>query len=100
MADLQRLLFQDKARVSDRELLVTARLNARVRQFAGSELTEDITDQVNAAIAEEMDLLIAEGKLRERPDWLAVLVRRRLHVAFGASAVRQLSRELRDQGLV
>jgi hypothetical protein len=36
--------------------------------------------------------------LPERPDWLAVIVRRRLYVAFGASAVQQLSRELREMG--
>jgi hypothetical protein len=45
-----------------------------------------------------MDRLIADGVLRERPDWLAVIVRRRLHVAFGTSAVQQLSRELKDSG--
>lgn len=98
MADLQRLFFDEKSRVTDRELFVTARLNAVVRQFAGQELTDDITARINAAIADEMDRLIAEGRLRERPDWLAVLVKRRLHVAFGAKAVRQLCQELRDQG--
>lgn len=100
MADLQRLFFDEKSRVTDRELHVTARLNAVVRQFAGQVLTDDVTERINAAIAAEMDSLIAEGKLRERPDWLAVLVKRRLHVAFGAKAVRQLCQELREQGAV
>jgi hypothetical protein len=98
MADLQKLLFETKARVSDREILATARLNARVKEFAGREVTDDIVDQVGAAIAEEADRLIAEGVLRKRPDWLAVVVRRRLWVALGANAVHQLSRELREAG--
>lgn len=100
MADLQRLFFDEKSRITDRELLVTARLNTVVRQFAGQELTDDVTERINAAIATEMDTLIAEGKLRERPDWLAVLVKRRLHVAFGSKAVHRLCRELREQGAV
>ncbi|GEM_PF-1869807 len=100
MADLQDLFFGQKSRVTDREIVVTARLNAVVKPFAGRELSDDIGEQVNAAIAEEVDRLIAEGLLRRRPDWLAVLVKRRLHVAFGAQAVQHLSRELRDQGSV
>lgn len=100
MADLQKLLFEKKANVSDREILATARLNARVKAFAGREFSDEIMAQINQAIADEADLLIAEGVLRERPDWLAVIVRRRLHVAFGTRAVQQLSRELRQIGAV
>jgi hypothetical protein len=98
MTDLQKLLFDRKSRITDREVLATARLNARVKAFAGKEITGDIVEQVEAAILDEADRLIAEGVLKERPDWLAVVVRRRLHVAFGAQAVQQLSRELREAG--
>jgi len=98
MADLQKLLFETRSKVSDREVLATARLNARVKAFAGHELSDEVTDQINAAVADEMDKLMAEGVLRERPDWLAVIVRRRLYVAFGARAVQQLSRELKAMG--
>jgi len=38
--------------------------------------------------------------LRERPDWLAAIVSRRLYVAFGSSAVLHLSRELKRMGVV
>lgn len=100
MADLQKLLFEDKAKVSDREVLATARLNARVKVFAGRPLAEDMLDEINAAVADEADRLIADGVLRERPDWLAAIVGRRLYVAFGARAVQQLSRELKDMGAV
>ena len=98
MADLQKLLFETKATVSDREVLATARLNARVKAFAGQALSDDVLERINTAVADEMDRLIADGILRQRPDWLAVIVRRRLHVAFGTSAVRQLSRELKQMG--
>ncbi len=98
MADLQKLLFETQATVSDREVLATARLNARVKDFAGRALSDDIVDQINAAVAEEMAQLIAEGVLTEKPDWLAVIVRRRLYVAFGTRAVQQLSRELKQMG--
>lgn len=100
MADLHKLLFETKARVSDREVLATARLNACVKVFAGQELADDVMDHINAAIAEEADQLIAEGVLRERPDWLAAIVSRRLYVAFGSSAVQHLSRELKRMGAV
>lgn len=100
MTDLHKLLFETKAKVSDREVLATARLNACVKRFAGQQLTDDVLDRINAAIAEEADRLIADRVLRERPDWLAVLVSRRLYVAFGAKAVQQLSRELKDMGAV
>ncbi|HVZ09190.1 hypothetical protein [Rhodopila sp.] len=100
MADLHKLLFEQRATVSDREVLATARLNARVKAFAGQPLSDDVMDRINAAVAEEADRLIADGVLRERPDWLAVIVRRRLYVAFGAKAVQQLSRELRAMGAV
>jgi hypothetical protein len=98
MTDLRKLLFETQARISDREVLATARLNARVKAFAGQELTGDIVARVEAEIFDEADRLIAEGVLTERPDWLAVMVRRRLHVAFGARAVQRLSRELREAG--
>lgn len=98
VADLQKLFFETKASVSDREILATARLNACVKAFAGQELSDGVMERINAAVAEEADRLIAEGVLRRRPDWLAVIVRRRLHVAFGARAVQQLSRELRETG--
>ncbi len=98
MTDLQKLLFDTKATVSDREVLATARLNACVKAFAGRELCDDIVQNINAAVAQEADRLIEEGVLRERPDWLAIIFRRRLHVAFGSRAVQQLSRELRDMG--
>jgi hypothetical protein len=95
MTDLQKLLFETKAKVSDREVLATARLNARVKVFAGQEIADDVIDKINKAIADEADLLIAEGVLQERPDWLAALVSRRLYVAFGSRAVQHLSRELK-----
>lgn len=98
MADLQKLLFETKARVTDREILATARLNARVKAFAGQVLDDDVMDRINAAIGDEMDQLVADGVLRQRADWLAVLVSRRLHVAFGSSAVQQLCRELKEMG--
>jgi hypothetical protein len=100
MADLQKLLFETRSKVTDREILATARLNARVKVFAGRELADDIIDQINAAVADETDRLIADGVLRERPDWLAVIVQRRLHVAFGSRAVQQLSRELKQMGAI
>ena len=100
MADLQKLLFETKATANDREILAAARLSARVKPFAGRQLTDAIVPEVEAAILDEADRLVAEGILKERPDWLAVVVRRRLHVAFGTQAVRQLSRELRDMGVV
>jgi hypothetical protein len=100
MADLQKLLFETRAKVTDKEILATARLNARVKVFAGRELSDDIMDQINHAVADETDRLIAEGVLRERPDWLAVIFRRRLHVAFGNRAVQQLSRELKEMGAI
>ena len=100
MADLQKLLFETQATVSDKEILVTARLNARVKAFAGHELTDDVVVQINEAVADEAGKLIKDGVLRERPDWLAVIVCRRLYVAFGSGAVQQLSRELKRIGAV
>lgn len=100
MADLQKLLFETPARVTDREVLATARLNARVKVFAGRELSDDVIEEINQAVAEEADALVQEGVLRKRPDWLAVIVRRRLYVAFGAKAVQHLSQELRRMGAV
>ena len=100
MADLQKLLFETPANVTDREILATARLNARVKAFAGRELSDDVMERINEAVAEETDLLIADGILKERPDWLAVVFRRRLYVAFGSRAVQQLSRELKQMGAV
>jgi len=100
MADLQRLLFEDKAGVSDKEVYVAARLNARMREFTGRELSDTIIEEVEAAFIEEADRLIAEGTLRRRPDWLAVVVGRRLYVAFGSRAVQQLSRDLQQRGAV
>lgn len=100
MTDLHKLLFETKAKVTDREVLATARLNASVKPFAGQELSEDVMDRINAAIAEESDRLVADGILRERPDWLAAIVSRRLYVAFGSRAVQHLSRELRRMGAV
>lgn len=100
MADLQKLLFETPAKVTDREVLATARLNACVKVFAGQELAGDVMDRINAAIADEADQLIADGVLRQRPDWLAAIVSRRLYVAFGSKAVRHLSQELRSMGAV
>lgn len=100
MTDLHKLLFETPAKVTDREVLATARLNARVKHFAGHELTDDLIPQINAAIADEADRLVADGVLRQRPDWLAVIVSRRLYVAFGSAAVQQLSRDLRRMGAV
>jgi hypothetical protein len=100
MADLQKLLFETQAKVSDPEILAAARLNARVKLFAGCELSDDVVVRINEAVADEADRLVADGVLRERPDWLAVIVRRRLYVAFGSSAVQQLSRELKRMGAV
>ena len=95
MADLHQLLFETPAKVSDREVLATARLNARVKVFAGQEIADDVIERINEAITDEADRLIAEGILRERPDWLAAIVSRRLYVAFGSEAVQHLSRELK-----
>lgn len=100
MTDLQKLLFETKAKVSDREVLATARLNARVKAFAGRMLEDGVMDQINEAIADEADRLIADGVLHERPDWLAAIVSRRLYVAFGSEAVQHLSRELKRMGAV
>lgn len=100
MTDLQKLLFETPAKMSDREVLATARLNARVKVFAGQEIADDVIVRINEAITDEADRLIAEGVLRERPDWLAALVSRRLYVAFGSQAVQHLSRELRRMGAV
>jgi hypothetical protein len=100
MADLQKLLFETQAKVSDREVLATARLNACVKAFAGRALSDDVLAQINKAVADEADRLVAEGVLRQRPDWLAVIVNRRLHVAFGSRAVQQLSRELKQLGVI
>jgi hypothetical protein len=100
MADLQKLIFDTPAKVTDREVLATARLNARVKAFAGHAMSDDVMGEINQAVAEEADLLIREGVLRTRPDWLAVIVRRRLYVAFGAKAVQHLSQELRRMGAV
>jgi hypothetical protein len=100
MTDLRKLLFEDRATMTDREVLATARLNASVKPFAGQALSDDMIDRINAAVAAESDRLIADGVLRERPDWLAVIFRRRLYVAFGAKAVQQLSRELKTMGAV
>jgi hypothetical protein len=98
MADLQKLFFETRAQVTDKEILATARLNARVKAFAGRELSDDIVERINEAVADEAEQLIAEGILPGRPDWLAVIVRRRLYVAFGSRAVQQLSRELKQMG--
>ena len=100
MTDLQKLLFETRASVSDREILATARLNASVKVFAGQELADDVMQRINQAVADEVDRLIHEGVLLERPDWLAVVFRRRLYVAFGSGAVQQLSRDLKDMGAV
>jgi hypothetical protein len=100
MTDLHKLLFETKATVSDREVLATARLNARVKAFAGQEVNDDVIDRINAVIRDEADQLVKEGVLQERPDWLAVLVSRRLYVAFGSKAVQHLSRELRRMGAI
>jgi hypothetical protein len=100
VADLHKLLFETPARITDREVLATARLNARVKAFAGHALSDDVLARINAAVAEEADQLVTEGVLRERPDWLAVIVRQRLYVAFGSRAVHQLSRELKQMGVI
>jgi hypothetical protein len=100
MVDLQKLLFETRTKVTDKEVLATARLNACVKRFAGRELSADVMDEINQAIADEADRLVAERVLRQRPDWLAVIVRRRLYVAFGSKAVQQLSRDLRDMDAV
>jgi hypothetical protein len=100
VADLQKLLFETQAKVTDKEVLAAARLSARVKAFAGRELSDDIIGLINEAVAEETDQLIVEGVLLERPDWLAVIVHRRLYVAFGSRAVQQLSRELKQMGAI
>jgi hypothetical protein len=99
MSDLQKLLFETRATVTDREILATARLSARAKAFAGCELSDDLVRRINEAIAEAAQL-IADGVLPERPDWLAVIFRRRLYVAFGSRAVQQLCRELKQMGAV
>jgi hypothetical protein len=48
-------------------------------------LSDDILIQINKAIADEADQLTADGVLPDRPDWLAVIFRRRLYVAFGTA---------------
>lgn len=47
----------------------TTRLNARVKAFAGHVLSDDILTQINEAVADEADQLIADGVLPDRPDW-------------------------------
>jgi hypothetical protein len=91
-------LYETRAMVGDREIPATARLNASVKVFAGQELSDDVMGRINRAIADEADRLIEEGVLHERPDWLAIIFRRRLYVAFGSGAVQQLSRDLKDMG--
>jgi hypothetical protein len=61
MADLQKLLFETPARVSDREILVTARLNACVKAFAGQEFSDDVMDRINAAVTNQADRLIVKA---------------------------------------
>lgn len=100
MADLHKLLFETKATVTDREVFASARLNARVKTFIGHELSEEVVDQINEAVADEADKLVTEGVLKQRPDWLAVMVGGRLYVAFGTQAVHQLSRELKRMGAI
>jgi hypothetical protein len=100
MTDLQKLLFETPTKVSDKEVLAGARLNARVKEFAGRELSDDVLREINEAVADEADRLVSEGILRRRPDWLAVIFRRRLYVAFGSRAVAHLSRELKEMGAV
>jgi hypothetical protein len=68
MADLQKLFFETRAQITDKEILATARLNARVRAFAGRELSDGIVEQINEAVADEAEQLIAEGILPGRPD--------------------------------
>jgi hypothetical protein len=63
-----------------------------------ADLQKLFVDRINQAVADEADRLISDGVLTKRPDWLVVLFRRRLHVAFGSQAVQQLSRELREKG--
>jgi hypothetical protein len=98
MADLQKLIFDAPAGVSDRQALVAARLTGRVKAFLGRDLEGSVIGEINAAVADEADRLVAEGVLRRRPDWLAVIFRQRLHVAFGSEAVQQLARDLRRMG--
>jgi hypothetical protein len=100
MADLQRLLFETGAKVNDRDVLATARLTASVKVFAGREQTDSILCEVEAAICAEADRLVADGVLTARPDYLAALVRRRLHVTFGTRAVQQLSHEQREMDTI
>ena len=98
MMDLQKLFFETRSKVGDKQILVAARLNASVKAFAGEELSDDVIERINHAISSEVDQLIEDGVLYERLDWLAVIVRRRLYVAFGSSAVQRLSRDLKDMG--
>jgi hypothetical protein len=100
MADLRKLLFETPTKVTDKEVLAGARLNARVKQFAGRELTDQVLREINEAVADEASRLVAEGILKRPPDWLAVVFRRRLYVAFGSRAVAHLSRELKEMGAV
>ena len=100
MQDLQKLFFEDKARVSDREVLVTSRLNNCLRPFIGQLPNEDTFSEVKGAIVAEMDRMIDEGLMTRHLDWLAALVGRRLYVAYGAKAVQKLSAELKDKGAV
>jgi hypothetical protein len=100
MADLQRLLFETGAKVNDRDVLATARLTASVKVFAGRDQTDSILCAVEAAICAEADRLVADGVLTVRPDYLADLVRRRLHVTFGTRAVQQLSHEQREMDTI
>jgi hypothetical protein len=100
MQDLQKLFFEDKARVSDREVLVTSRLNNCLRPFIGQLPNEDTFAEVKGAIVAEMDRMIDEGLMTRHLDWLAAVVGRRLYVAYGAKAVQKLSAELKDKGAV
>ncbi len=100
MVDPRKLPSETPSTVSDREVMAATRLNARVKAFAGRSLDDDVIEQINAAVVDEMDRLVQEGVLRERPGWLAALVGGKLHVAFGTSAVQRLSQDLKCSGSI
>ena len=62
----KKLLFETRAQVTDKEILATARRNARVKVFAGRELSGDIVDRINEAVADGADQLIVECVLPGR----------------------------------
>lgn len=91
MADLQRLLFETPARVGDKEILVAARLSARVKAFAGHEISEDLMDHINERsprkrTGSSRKACCAPGRIGWRPSSTGVFTWRSAAVPCSSSA--------------